>query len=113
MKFIRGGRVLSVSLLLGGDAEITEIVLDDEPSIINKPLTKLNLPKGIIIGAIVRKGKVIIPKGDTSLEADDRIIIFSLSEDLPTLKMFFSQKKGGIFSELWGRTKNTRDNSRN
>ena len=113
LKFIRGGKVLSVSLLLEGDAEVTEIVIDDKPSIIDKPLTKLKLPKGIIIGAIVRKDKVIIPKGDTSLKAGDRIIVFSLSEDLPTLKMFFSQDKGGVFSELWSRTKSTRDNSSN
>ena len=113
LKFIRGGKVLSVSLLLEGDAEVTEIVLDDNPSIIDRALTKLNLPKGIIIGAIVRKGKVIIPKGDTSLKVGDRIIVFSLNEDLPALKIFFSQDKGGIFSELWSRTKGTRDNSRN
>lgn len=113
LKFVRGGKVLSVSLFLEGDAEVTEIVLDDIPSIVDKPLTMLNLPKGIIIGAIVRKGKVIIPKGDTSLKADDRIIVFSLSEDLSSLKMFFSQNRGGIFSELWSRTKSTRNNSNN
>lgn len=113
LKFIRGGQVLSVSLFLEGDAEITEIVLDDKPSIVDKPLVKLNLPKGILIGAIVRKGKVIIPKGDTILKAEDRIIIFSLNEDLPTLKMFFSKNKGGIFNELWNRAKSSRDNSNN
>lgn len=113
LKFIRGGKVLSVSLLLEGDAEVTEIVLDNKPSLVDKPLTKLNLPKGVIIGAIVRKGKVIIPKGDTSLKTDDRIIVFSLSEDLSSLKMFFSKDKGGIIGELWNRTKSTRDNSRN
>ena len=113
LKFIRGGKVLSVSLLLEGDAEVTEIVLDAKPTIVDKALIELDLPKGIIIGAIVRDHKVIIPKGDTSLKAGDRIIVFSLSQDLPTLKMFFSQDKGGLFSELWNRTKGTRNNTDN
>lgn len=113
LKFIRGGKVLSVSLLLEGDAEVTEIVLDDIPSIVNKPLTELNLPRGIIIGAVVRKDKVIIPKGDTVLNAGDRIIVFCMSENLQTLKMFFTQNKGGLFSELWSRAKGTRNNLNN
>lgn len=113
LKFIRGGKVLSVSLLLGGDAEVTEIFLEDKPTLVDKPLVDLKLPKGIIIGAILREEKVIIPKGDTVLKTGDRIIVFTLSEDLPTLRMFFGQNKGGLLSELWSRAKNNRNNINN
>lgn len=108
LKFIRGGKVVSVSLLLGGDGEVTEIIVGKDSSFINIPLMKLNLPKGVIIGAIVRDGSVIIPKGSTEIKGDDRIVVFCLTEDLPTLKMFFTPHKGGILSELWNRAKGTR-----
>lgn len=108
LKFIRGGKVVSVSLLLGGDGEVTEIIIDKDLPIIDKPLRELNLPSGIIIGAIVREGKVIIPKGNSVIKGNDRIIVFCLTEDLPSLKIFFKEHKGGILSELWNRTKGSR-----
>lgn len=113
LKYIRGGKVVSVSMLLGGDAEVTEIIIDKELPIVNKPIVELNLPKGIIIGAIVRFGEVIIPKGNTVIKANDRIVVFSLNEDLATLKIFFKTQKGGIFSELWNRAKGTREHTDN
>ncbi len=108
LKLIRGGKVVSVSLLLGGDAEVTEIILDKELPFLNKTLTQLKLPHGVIIGAIIRHGHVIIPKGDSVLKANDRIVVFSLTEDVMTLKMFFKVHKGGLLNELWNRTKGIR-----
>lgn len=108
LKYIRGGKVVSVSLLLEGGGEVTEIIVGDNPTFIGKPLVELNLPKGIIVGAIVRNGEVIIPNGQSVMKEGDRIIVFTLTEDLPTLKMFMKPHKGGIFSELWNRTKGTR-----
>lgn len=107
LKYIRGGRVASVSLLLGGDAEVTEIIIGEDLPFLGKTLAELKLPKGIIIGSIVRNGEVIVPSGESTILSGDRIIVFSLNEDLHTLKMFFKQRKGGIFSELWDRTKGT------
>ena len=108
LKLIRGGKVVSVSLLLGGDAEVTEIILDRDLPFLNKTLTQLKLPHGVIIGAIIRHGHVIIPKGDSVLKANDRIVVFSLTEDVMTLKMFFKAHKGGLLNELWNRTKGIR-----
>lgn len=113
LKFLRGGKVISVSLLLGGEAEVTEIIISKDSQFIQKTLKELKLPKGVIIGAIVRRGKVIIPKGGTILEPKDRIVIFSLREDLETLKRFFNPRKGGMISELWNRAKGTGNNTHN
>ncbi|TJX15421.1 Trk system potassium transporter TrkA [Tissierella creatinini] len=113
LKYIRGGKVISVSLLLGGGAEVTEIIIDKDLPIVNKPIADLNLPKGIIIGALVRYGEVIIPKGKTIIKPNDRIVVFCLNEDLDKLKMFFNKQRGGMLSELWNRTKGIRNNSTN
>lgn len=103
LKIIRGGKIVSVSLLIGGNGEVTEIILDDKLQVIGKTLEDLKLPAGIIIGSIVRKGKVIIPNGKTKLLANDRIIVFTLTENLEGLKIFFKAKRGGFLSELWHR----------
>jgi trk system potassium uptake protein TrkA len=97
LKFIRGGKVVSVSLLLGGQAEVTEIIAIRDSRIIGKPIAQLGLPKGIIIGAIVQQGKVTIPNGNTVIEPDDRLIIFCLSSNVPALEMFTKPVKGGLF----------------
>jgi trk system potassium uptake protein TrkA len=105
LKYIRGGKVVSVSLLLGGNAEVTEIIIDKDLPCVGKKLIDLAMPKGMIIGAVVRDNDVIIPKGNTELMANDRIVVFCLSENLAGLKMFFKPKKGGLFGELWNRNK--------
>lgn len=110
LKLIRGGKIVSVSLLIGGDGEVTEIILDKDLSIINKTLDEIDIPDGIIIGTLVRNGEVIIPSGKTILKANDRVIVFSLAEDLKNLKKLFyrDKKEGGRFSELWNRGKANR-----
>lgn len=108
LKYIRGGKIVSVSLLIGGDGEVTEIIVGKDLPIVGKSLEELKLPSGIIIGAIVHNGKVAIPNGKTIIHAHDRIVVFCLTEDLPTLQMFFKPHKGGIISELWNRAKGSR-----
>jgi len=103
LKFIRGGKVVSVSLLLGGEGEVTEIIASENSPIIDKPIAKLGLPKGIIIGAIVHDGEVIIPNGNSIIRKGDRIIVFSLASDTPILnKMTCPVNKGGLFNGFWG-----------
>ncbi|WP_207740827.1 Trk system potassium transporter TrkA [Alkalibacter mobilis] len=106
LKFVRGGKVASVSLLLGGNGEVTEIIATADMPYIDKPIYKLNLPKGLIIGAIIHDGEVVIPNGNSIIRANDRIVVFTLSEDIESLKSLFKRGKGGLFSELWNRSKN-------
>ena len=101
LKFIRGGKVVSVSLLLGGQGEVTEIIATEDLPIVGKPLSELGLPEGVIVGAIFHKGEVVIPKGNTVIHKNDRIVVFSLTSDMPIFKKMIKPNKGGIFSELW------------
>ena len=100
LKFIRGGKVLSVSLLLGNQAEVLEMVASEDLSIIGKPIEKIGLPKGIIIGAIGHEGNVIIPNGKTIIYPNDRLVIFCLSSEMHALDPFFKGNRGGLLREL-------------
>ncbi|MDA3845327.1 MAG: Trk system potassium transporter TrkA [Vallitaleaceae bacterium] len=94
LKHIRGGQVVSVSLLLDGQAEVTEIIAAENLKVLNTPLKDINIPEGVIIGAIVHNNKVIIPQGDSIIKAGDLMVIFSLLSKVQSLETFFRLKEG-------------------
>jgi len=89
LRFIRKGKIISLTLLKEGEAEVIELVVSPHSKIINTPLKKANLPQNSIIGAIVRKNKVIIPHGDDIIQSEDKIIIFALSSDIRKIEKIF------------------------
>ncbi len=109
LKFIRGGKVVSVSLLLGGQAEVIEVIVDKNLPFTGKKIADMGLSKGIIFGAVVHEGQVIIPNGKTVVDENDRVIIFCLTTDIAKLEMFLKPSKGGIFDELRKRNKGFRN----
>lgn len=71
-----------------GQGEILEIQLKND--FIPKPLYEIKMPsRGVI--AIVRRGsKIIIPKGNTIIQAQDKLIIFTKTDDIIAIKEYFS-----------------------
>lgn len=96
LRFVQGSKRVISSVLIQGQAEIMEVVASNHMKLINTPLRELELPSGILVAAIHRGLEVIIPKGDTIIEEDDRVIIFSLLTELPELEKFL--KVGGKLS---------------
>ncbi len=80
--FVRRGKVLSVTPLRSENAEVIEAEAVAGTPIVNRPLKNINFPLGAIVGAIVREGKVIIPKGDTIIKPTDKLIIFAMEKSL-------------------------------
>jgi len=89
LRSIRRGKIISLTLLKEGKAEVIELIVHSGAKIINTPLKNAKLPKNSIIGAIVRKNNVIIPHGDNIIQADDKIIIFALSSDIKKIEKIF------------------------
>jgi len=93
LRFIRRGKIISLTLLKEGEAEVIELIVSPHSKIINKPLKNANLPQNSIIGAIVRKDKVIIPHGNDIIQPEDKIIIFALSSDINKIEKIFDGGK--------------------
>jgi trk system potassium uptake protein TrkA len=89
LRFIRKGKIISLTLLKEGEAEVIELIVSSHSKIINKSLKKANLPQNTIIGAIVRKDRVIIPHGNDIIQPEDKIIIFALSSDIKKIEKIF------------------------
>jgi len=82
LRFIKGGRVLSLFLLLNEKAEVIELVVQPGSKIVGRPLYKSGLPAGTIIGAIQRGNKTIIPRGNDIINDNDRLVIFALGHNV-------------------------------
>ena len=93
LRFIRRGKIISLTLLKEGKAEVIELIVSPHSKIINTPLRKANLPQNSIIGAIVRQDEVIIPHGDDIIQPEDKIIIFALSSDIKEIEKIFDGGK--------------------
>jgi len=93
LQFIRKGEIVSLTLLKEGKAEVIELMVHSNSKIINKPLRNANLPKNSIIGAVIRKDRVIIPHGDDTIQAQDKIIIFALSSAIKKIEKIFDGEK--------------------
>ena len=71
-------------------AEVMELLVPAESRILGKPLKDIKVPKGAIIGAVLREEEVIIPDGEDQLAAGDRAVVFTLPEAVVSVEEFFS-----------------------
>ena len=70
-----------------GLAEILELKVRENFE--DTMLMKLKLPARAVIAIIERKEKIIIPKGQTLIKANDSLLIFTKSENVGEIKDFF------------------------
>lgn len=92
LRFIQGDKKVLSSTLIAGQAELMEIVAHSHMKLLDKPLSELNLPGGMLIAAIHRGQQVIIPKGDTKIEWNDRVILVSLLSEIADLESLLKNK---------------------
>lgn len=97
LRFIQGSKRVLSSQLVQGQAEIIEIIANENMKLVSKPIKNLHMPEGVIIGAIHRGTRVIIPDGNTIIEEDDRVIILSLLSDIPALETLLRSEKSSFF----------------
>lgn len=90
LSFIRKGKVLSVTPLKTEDAEVIEAEAVAGSQIIDRPLRDLNFPEGAIIGAVIRGENVIIPKGDTAILPNDKLVIFAMESIVKDIEAYLS-----------------------
>jgi len=90
LRFVRKGRVISVTSFRDVEAESIELIAAPHSKVLGKKLKDLKLPRECVIGAISRPtGEVIVPRGEDSIEAGDRVIFFALNRAVRTLESMF------------------------
>jgi len=84
--------VTSIKCLSGINAEVMELVANPHSAVTKKPIKHLNLPKGSIIGGVIRGDKSHIAIGDFQIEEGDKVVVFSMPESIHKVDKLFNSK---------------------
>jgi trk system potassium uptake protein TrkA len=58
--------------------------------LVDSPLKDVRLPKGVLVGAVVRGDEVIVPRGDTVIKEHDRVILFAPHDMVKKVEQMFA-----------------------
>jgi trk system potassium uptake protein TrkA len=90
LQHVRRGRIHAVHSLHEGFGELIEADALETSPLVGRPLKDVKLPGGVLIGAVVRDGTVISPRGSTVVQAKDRVILFAAADAVKKVEKMFS-----------------------
>lgn len=90
LQHIRRGRIRAAYAVHEGFGEVMEAEAVESSDLVGTPLRDIKLPAGLIIGALVREGEVIMPRGDTVVRPDDRVVLFARREAIKQVERMFA-----------------------
>ena len=71
-----------------GKVNVTEVALTENSPVLGKSLVEINLPANCLIACILRNDEPVIPRGATTLHANDQLVLITLPENHgPALKL--------------------------
>jgi trk system potassium uptake protein TrkA len=78
VRFTRNNRTEKVVMLEHDRAEVIEIEVDSESVLAGQRIADAiqELPSGVVVGAISRRGELVTPRGDTTVEVGDHVVLF-------------------------------------
>ncbi len=89
LRFVRSRSVSSIAVIADGRAEVLELEVHFADGRSERKVRSLGLPRGTVVGAVVRAGEVVIPSGDTLVREGDQVILFTLPENVPAVEQVF------------------------
>lgn len=93
LRYVRKGRVLSVTTFREEEAEAIELIATKGSRIIDRKLRDIRFPHGAIVGAIKRpNGFVCVPRGNVAVHEGDQVIFFTLERAVPELESAFLER---------------------
>ncbi len=90
LQHVRRGRVKAAHSLRDGFAEILEVEALDTSAIVNTPLHEIKRPKDMLFGLIVRGQEIIMPRADTVIRPDDRVIMLAAHGQVKKVEQMFA-----------------------
>ncbi len=81
LSLVRSGSVLTIAVIEEGQAEAIELEVPSGSKLVGRKMSEAGFPRGCVVGAIVREdGAIVIPRGDTQIEALDNLVVFVLND---------------------------------
>jgi len=85
LQYVRKGRIRNVHSLRDGFGEIIEAEAVGTSNVLGKTIGEINMPRSLMIGAIIRDDQILIPREDTVIKVHDRVILIVTG---PAIKRF-------------------------
>jgi len=92
VKYTMSAEVTSIKCLSGINAEVMELVAKPHSAVTKKAIKDLHMPKGAIIGGIIRGNDSHIAVGDFQIEEGDKVVVFSMPESIHKVDKLFNHK---------------------
>ncbi len=89
LRFVRRGAIVSAADFMTGGIEALEIEIMDNAPAIGASVGELGLPDGAVIGAILRSGTAVVPRGSSRFERGDRVVVLSTPDTVGTVERLF------------------------
>jgi len=68
---------INVDAFAGGSIEVAEVVLNEASPAVGRALRDVRLPEQSLMVGVVRRGKVLVPRGNTVLEHKDHVLLIT------------------------------------
>ncbi|MFV0469518.1 MAG: Trk system potassium transporter TrkA [Dysgonomonas sp.] len=88
-RFLLSADISTVKSLAFANANVAEIVARPNSRITKKEIKKLNLPKNVTLGGLIRNGEPMMIDGETQVEPYDHVVVFCLDDTLREIEKFF------------------------
>jgi trk system potassium uptake protein TrkA len=92
LRFVRRGRIHSVVTFNDTDAEAIEIEVAANGPAVGLTVQELGIPRGAVIGGIIRGEQTFVPSGASRIAAGDRVIFFSLPASIQAIEALFGRE---------------------
>jgi len=89
------GDMMTLLKLRKGLYSLVEEKVDPDSVANGRPLRDLNFPSRCVLAAIIRKGELIVPRGDTVLQTADEVLAVVHSDEKPQLAAILGSKAPG------------------
>ncbi|MBT5047193.1 MAG: Trk system potassium transporter TrkA [Rhodospirillaceae bacterium] len=90
LQHVRRGRIRAVHSLAEGFGELIEAEILETSGLSGLTIGDADLPDGVLFGAIVRGGEVIIPRADTVMRVNDRVVLFAEASAVKAIENLFA-----------------------
>ncbi len=90
LQHVRRGRIHSVHTIRDGFGEIIEAEAMETSGLVGMPLKETELPANVLVGAIVREDEVIVPRSNSVIQVNDRVVLFAAAEAVREVEKMFS-----------------------
>jgi trk system potassium uptake protein TrkA len=88
LQFARSGRVTAVAALMEESVAAIEVEATETSRLVRSPLSEVGLPRGVLVAAVQRGDRILVPGGSDRIEAGDHVLLTTTTETTARLDAF-------------------------